>query len=205
MKKIGIMGGTFNPIHKGHIAIAQSAYEEYDLDQVLFLPSKNPPHKKGKDIASDEARMDMVRLAIEPYPFFSISMAEMEREGYSYTADTLQYYKKKWPDDTFYFIVGADSLHYIAQWKNPRAIFQLAHILSAPRYPMTQKEDFECRDALRRDFKGRIDFIHMEPVNISSREILKRKSLGKEYKFMLPDNVFEYILSCNLYADICAE
>lgn len=201
MEKIGIMGGTFNPIHKGHIAIAKSAYEEYDLDRVLFLPSKNPPHKKGHTIASDKARMDMVSLAIEPYPFFSLSTAEMERSGYSYTADTLQYYKSIWPDKEYYFIIGADSLHYISAWKSPEVIFDIAHILSAPRYPITEREDFECRDALRQDFHGKIDFIHMEPVNISSHDILERKLRGMEYKSMLPDKVYEYILSCRLYSD----
>lgn len=199
MKKIGIMGGTFNPIHNGHLAIAKAAYEQFSLEQVLFLPSKKPPHKRDRKIAQDEERMDMVELAIAPYPFFVISKIEMEREGYSYTSDTLASLKTKYPEYELCFIIGADSLHYIEDWHEPKKIFELSHILCAPRYPNTKREDYQCRKELTIKFKANIDFIEMEPVNISSHDIIRDVKSGKEVRNQMPESVYDYMKEHHLY------
>src|SRR5690606_12925515 len=106
MKKIGIMGGTFNPIHYGHLFLAENAYEQMGLDQILFMPSNNPPHKKVKDIVSNEHRKIMVHIAIKDNPHFTLSTIELEREGTTYTADTLAILTREQPDTEFYFLVG---------------------------------------------------------------------------------------------------
>lgn len=199
MKKIGIMGGTFNPIHNGHLEIAKAAYRQYGLEKVWFLPSKKPPHKKELKLASNEDRMKMVKLAIAPYPFFSLSCIEMEREGYSYTADTLTYFHNTFPSVQWYFIIGADSLHYINEWYRPEVIFNLSHILCAPRFPTTKEEDYEYRDFLLDQFAGQIDFIDMKPLPIASKEILKKYRNNSDISKDIPPEVLKYILDHNLY------
>ena len=109
-KKIGIMGGTFDPIHMGHLILGEQSYEQFQLDKVLFMPSGNPPHKRDRaGRASDNQRVDMVRLAIEDNPHFELSLAEMHETGYTYTYRTLEELKEYNPDTDYYFIIGADS------------------------------------------------------------------------------------------------
>ncbi len=121
--KIGIMGGTFNPIHFAHLILAESAYEELNLDKILFMPSKKPPHKLNESIESDEHRIQMIQLAIKSNPHFDLSCVELEREGITYTADTLEELNRNYPQDEFYFIIGADSLFQIEDWWHPEQIF----------------------------------------------------------------------------------
>ena len=102
-KRIGIMGGTFNPVHIGHLIIAENAYDEYQLDEVMFLPSKNPPHKKSSDIVREEERKKMLSLAIEGNSHFSLSMLEFEREGKTYSVDTMEILKKQYPENEYFF------------------------------------------------------------------------------------------------------
>lgn len=133
MSRIGIMGGTFNPIHKGHIQIAQSAYEQYHLDTVWFMPNHIPAYKATDQIVSEMDRLAMVELAIREVPYFCSSDYELRREGNTYTCDTLKGLKAEYPDDDFYFIMGADSLMYFDQWVNPEQIISMARILVAAR------------------------------------------------------------------------
>ncbi|MEG2775094.1 MAG: bis(5'-nucleosyl)-tetraphosphatase (symmetrical) YqeK, partial [Acetivibrio sp.] len=146
-------------------------------------------------------RMDMVKLAIMPYPFFALSKAEMERDGYSYTSDTLQFLSKSSPDTLFYFIIGADSLHYMEDWHNPEQIFKQAHILSAPRFPMTSEEDIACRDALVLKYQASISFIQMEALSIASNEIAHSISLGTNVSDKVPKTVYDYIKKHKLYQE----
>ena len=112
VKKIGIMGGTFDPIHMGHLILGEKAYEQLGLDKVLFMPCGNPPHKRNrKGRATDEQRAEMVRLAIKDNPHFELSLIEMHEEGYTYTYRTLEQLNAANPDTEYYFIIGADSLY----------------------------------------------------------------------------------------------
>ena len=119
-KRIGIMGGTFDPIHMGHLILGEKAYEQFQLDKVLFMPSGNPPHKKNRQgRATDEQRVEMVRRAISDNPHFELSLAEMHENGYTYTYHTLETLKTENPDTDYYFIIGADSLYNFDTWREP--------------------------------------------------------------------------------------
>ena len=133
MNRIGIMGGTFNPIHKGHIQIAQSAYEQYNLDTVWFMPNHIPAYKATDELVSEIDRLAMVGLAIREIPYFCSSDYELQREGNTYTWETLRGLKGEYPDNDFYFIMGADSLMYFDKWVHPERIVSMAHILVAAR------------------------------------------------------------------------
>ena len=122
-RRVGLMGGTFDPIHIGHLMLAECAYEQFQLEQVLFLPAGNPPHKDKRKVgATDAQRIDMVRLAIEGNPHFKLDPEEMLRKGYTYTKDTLNLLTQQHPDIDYYFIIGADSLMAFDTWYHPEEI-----------------------------------------------------------------------------------
>ena len=199
MKKIGIMGGTFNPIHNGHLEMANKAYHQFALDEIWFMPTKNPPHKEIDGNTSDEERVEMVSLAIEPYPHFLLSTLELERVGMTYTKDTLEELTKKYPEYYFYFIIGSDSLLYIDKWMEPEKLLSIAHLLSAPRYPSNPKEDNEKKAFLEENFGADIQFIEMEPVVVSSQQIRNSIKKGEDISSLLPEKVVNYIKENHLY------
>ena len=144
-KKIGIMGGTFDPIHISHLILAEAAYQELELDVVRFLPSGNPPHKRHRDgRGSDEQRVQMVSLAIEGNPHFELSLEDMVKDEYSYTYRLLERFKEQNPDEELYFIIGADSLFDFDKWKKPDRICELCTLVVATRN-QTAKEEFEAK------------------------------------------------------------
>lgn len=197
MKKMGIMGGTFNPIHMGHIAIAQAAYEQFALDKVLFVPSGNPPHKKGKMIASNEDRYKMVCLATMNYPFFKVSSIELERGGYSYTFETLEALKKQFEDTEFYFILGADSLFYFDKWKNPQDIVKNAVLLVANRDDSDDTILMKHILRIQAVYGGRFEIMDTPRIPISSTQIRK----GTYLKELVPTDVIDYIETHHLYQE----
>ena len=199
MRKIGIMGGTFNPIHNGHVTMAKKAYEQFGLDEVWFMPTKNPPHKESSEIVSDSHRAEMIVQAIKDIPYFSLSTLEYEREGKTYTKDTLEELAKKYPEDYFYFIIGSDSLSYIEKWMEAEKLLSMAHILSAPRYPGNPEEDMAKKLWLQKEFGADIQFIEMEPVVVASKDVRAMLCEGKEVGHLLPQAVISYIAQNKLY------
>lgn len=146
-RKIGIMGGTFDPIHIGHLILGEAAYEQFGLDEVWFLPAGNPPHKRNRaGQAKDAQRVEMVRRAIASNPHFVLCTKEMEDEGYTYSYRTLEAMRKEHPGTEFYFIIGADSLFYFDEWKNPERICAAAKILVATRDRAKEKELLACME-----------------------------------------------------------
>lgn len=200
MRKIGILGGTFNPIHKGHITMAKKALEQFGLEEVWFMPSKRPPHKDKSQLVSDEERKNMIALSIAWEDKFKLSEMELLRDGFTYTADTLEQLKAEYPEDEFYFILGADSLYCLESWKEPEKIMALAHILCAPRYPSTLLEDEVQRNNLEKKYGADIHFIKMEPMRVSSESIRSMLKCGQEEAVdYLPEAVFDYIHEHKLY------
>lgn len=199
VKKTGIMGGTFDPIHFGHLLLAQQALEELDLDEVVFMPSGNPYMKNASHVLDRKTRMEMTALAIEGHPYFRLSSMEADREGPSYTSDTLTILRRENPDCSYYFIVGADSLCSMETWKDPEQIFQNCTVVAAVRGEKTKEQIQKTAKHLTSKFKARIQILPSRCVDLSSTEIRERISKGKSVRYMLPEKVLEYIYRHGLY------
>ena len=211
MASIGIMGGTFNPVHFGHVEIAKAAFSQYALDEIWFMPNHIPGYKSHTDLISGEHRLNMIKLAIEEIPHFKVSRFELDRTGNTYTAETMTLLKQKYPNDKFYFIMGADSLNSFDKWKNPEIILKYATILVAQREEASLKEVQLRIDELNCLFDVNNFFIINCPeIPCSSSMIrdnlkklhLKRKNLSVETvisKLYLPERVYKYIIKNQLY------
>ena len=199
-RKIGIMGGTFDPIHIGHLILGEKAYEQLELEKVLFMPSGNPPHKKNrKGRASDEQRVEMVARAIAPNPHFELSTIEMHEEGYSYTYRTLEQLNAENPDIEYYFIIGADSLFSLDSWMKPDRFCAACTIVVATRnHTPVGKIDVEMK-RLQEKYHG--NFIRLDTLNIDvSSQILRRwVQEGKSIRYYCSDSVISYIESQKIY------
>ena len=154
-KRIGIMGGTFDPIHIGHLILGETAYEQFQLDEVLFMPSGNPPHKRNRaHRATDDQRCEMVKRAIASNPHFSLSLEEMNENGFTYTYRTLERLNKKHPNTEYYFILGADSLFDFDEWKEPARICQAGIIVVATRNHTKEEALDETISYLTKKYNG---------------------------------------------------
>ncbi len=197
--KIGILGGTFNPIHNSHILLAQRAMEQLGLSKVLFVTSADPPHKDGNEIPSAQVRHRLVELAIDKYPYFEASTIEIQREGKSYTYYTLCSLKEMYPDDDLYFIVGGDSLSYLHTWYKAHELMQLCTFAVYPRGDNSGCElEAECSD-LRELHNAECVILDAVPDNISSTEIRKYVHDGEIISDLVPKRVAEYINKNELY------
>ena len=197
--KIGILGGTFDPFHKGHFMMAKSAYEQFGLDEVWIMPNGNPPHKKSLDKTDFAIRCEMVNLAIAEAPYMKLCDVEGSDDCYHYTYQTLGYFKEKYPEVTFYFIVGADSLRDFTTWRHPEKIMTLCKLLVASR-----DEDGTAEINIRATeiidlFGGEIYVMNSPKVDAASKEIRKKISEGKDVSAYLDIKVVEYIQKYNLY------
>lgn len=200
-QKIGILGGSFDPIHMGHINIAQNAYEEFGLDEVWFVPAGHSPNKDERQMTPAEDRLKMVSLALTDYPQFRLSDIEAESEGISYTYLTLTRLKEQYPNVTFYFIMGADSLDYFEQWLHPEIICQNAILLVAMRDDMDVKAIQEKISAIQSLFSARIYPLTGEKTDISSTGLRTSAKLHdlESVAGALPQKVAEYIARRGLY------
>ena len=197
MKRYGIMGGTFNPIHLAHIYIAYEAKEQLKLDKVIFLPAGNPPHKKDNKIIDAKYRYDMVKYAIKDYEDFVIDDYEINNKGYSYTSDTLLHYKKQ--DVELFFISGADSLMDIEKWKNPDIVLQNCTFVTFNRGKYTKQQLVSQKEYLQSKYNCEIILLDIVNMDISSTIIRDRIKRNKRVDFFLPELVMKYIEDNNLY------
>lgn len=198
--KIGIMGGTFDPVHIGHLLLGEFAYENFDLDEIWFLPNGNPPHKNtGAGTVSLSERIEMVRLATQDVPYFKVDLHEAATDRHSYTYSTLKTLRGIYPDYEFYFILGADSLFSIEQWKNFREIFPLCTILAAMRDDKDAGSMKEQIHYLKEKYGADIRLLQAPLVEISSTTIRKRAKKHLSIRHMVPDSVSGYILANRLY------
>lgn len=198
-RKIGLMGGTFNPIHIAHLILAENAYREHGLDEIVFLPNGIPPHKRNAHIAPDDDRLAMVRLAVEGVPYFSVSDMEMVREGLSYSSDTLQELRSTHPDCEYYFIMGGDSIEQFETWHRPDIILANCIVLAAIR-EQSDEEEFDRQIAsLCQKYGADIRKLSIPRLDLSSSEIRQRVRKGMSVRFMVPQAVLDYMTEKGLY------
>ena len=199
-KRVGIMGGTFDPIHMGHLILGEQSFEQLHLDKVLFMPAGNPPHKQNRTgRASDQQRMDMVKLAISDNPHFEISLAEMHETGYTYTCRTLEELKEQNPDTDYYFIIGADSLFTFESWHEPQRICNACTLVVAVRDHATKDELNTQIQFLSHKYKGHFTLLDTMNIDVSSHLVRQWVEEGKSLKYYVPDNVISYMKENGIY------
>lgn len=221
LKRIGLLGGTFNPIHNGHLHIAKKVSQHLHTDFVLFIPSGIPPHKENKKIPAAHHRMAMVRLALSEIPQFKPCDLEVDRAGPSYTIETVEALKQVYPNDPLFFIIGIDAFSQIGTWKEPKRLLTLCNfvLISRPGYPFSNLANFEVFHARDRALFHELDqgkkekcqlkisaqtafyFISIPHSTISATDIRKRILAGEETKNLLPQSVESYIIKNNIYKE----
>ncbi|MGN0157790.1 MAG: nicotinate-nucleotide adenylyltransferase [Brotaphodocola sp.] len=200
MANIGIMGGTFDPIHNAHLMIGRQAYEEYKLDEIWFMPSGTPPHKKDHHVTDVEDRCEMVRLAIEDSPYYKLSEFEARRDGNTYTAETLCLLREQYPQHRFFFIIGADSLFQIEHWYHPELVMIQTTLLVAGREyadaPCTMDEQIAY---LTKRYQADIRILHSNELDIASADLRRMIAEDQPIDSFVPKAVADYIARRNLY------
>ncbi|MGP1349172.1 MAG: nicotinate (nicotinamide) nucleotide adenylyltransferase [Stomatobaculum sp.] len=201
MERVAILGGTFNPIHNGHLKLAENALRQFALDSCWFMPAPNPPHKEGAVATDFSDRLAMVRLAIASCRSFRASDFEAGLEGKSYTSRTLSLLRENFPRTDFYFVVGADSFYEIERWHEPGEVLRLAALIVADRDYDKNHASLEAHAAhLQAKYAARIHFIHAEEIDISSARIRRLLASGKRgAERLLPKAVYSYIQTHHLY------
>jgi len=186
--KIGILGGTFNPIHIGHLILAEEVREKLGLDKIIFVPTHLPPHKDAINIASANSRLKMLKLAIKGNKHFMVSDIEIKRPGRSYTIDTIKEFKNKYPNDEFYFIIGSDLVKYIEAWKDLSEIIKMVKFIAAtrPGYPLEKIPEY-------------IQKLGIRAVDISGFSVRDCIKENKSFRYLVPEAVFNYINKNKLY------
>ena len=203
-EKIGIFGGTFNPVHTGHLMIAENAFYEYGLNKIFFIPAHIPPHKQTaadkEQILADEVRMAMVEEAVRDVPYFTPCDYEIKKQGISYTSDTLETFLKLYPKAEIYLIMGGDSLMAIETWHCPEKVIRDAHILVASRDDDDLKRLQLQADYLTEKYEGAaISMLHAPRMEISSTIIRERVAKGETIRYFVPEDVRNYIQTNKLY------
>lgn len=200
MRKIGILGGTFNPIHNGHIHIGKEALKALDLDEVIFVPTGRPRHKlNDASLLNENLRYRMVGLAIQGHEGFSISDYEINKKGFSFTYETLKYFSEIYKDSHLYFISGADCLINIYKWKNVADIFKRATLVVFNRPGFSKEDILAQKKKVEEDFNTEIIFLDVEPLEISSTDIRKAVKNQDEITDIIPKPVMNFIKEHNLY------
>ena len=199
-KSIGIMGGTFDPVHYGHLVIATCARFEFQLDKVVFVPCGSPPHKSGQAISAADHRYRMVELAIAGNPDFEISRMELDRSGPSYSVDTLKSFRRSFGAETdLYFITGADAIVEILTWKRVDELVGLCSFIAATRPGYSLPQLNNAIQALPVEFQEKIFTFQIPGIAVSSTEIRERIRAGKPIKYLLPTEVENYITDHKIY------
>jgi len=198
--KIGLMGGTFDPIHLAHLVTAEAALEQYRLERVIFVPTGFPPHKKDQRVTQAEHRHSLVVLATASHPRFEVSRVEIDRPGPSYTADTLEEMRRRLPQGTeLYFITGADAIIDVGTWREPERLFALCRFIAAPRPGWSQETAQTGLRRLEERFGCEILEIQSRAMDISSSEIRRRVAAGQSIRYLVPEVVEAYIQKHGLY------
>lgn len=197
--KVGIFGGTFNPIHNGHLLIAENAYSQYQLDKVVFLPTGRSPHKRDDSVLDGNKRCEMVAKAIQDIPYFTYDRTEIESENVNYTYKTLEFFSAKHPNWELYFIMGADSLLYFDKWVKPEEILKNATVLTAVRDAVMLSDMEKKMEEITAKLGGNMGAILTPEFNVSSHDIRNRVKEKMSIRFLVPEEVRSFILEERLY------
>ncbi len=195
------MGGTFNPIHQGHLILAEEARNYCKLDKILFIPSGHSYMKNANEIADSHTRLIMTGLAIEDNKYFELSSIETEREGASYTYETLAILKNNHPECDFYFILGADNLFSIEKWRQPEDIFNSCKLVATVRGDKNIEDIQKKAEELSQKYHAEVILLPSRNIEISSTEIRKRLGEGKSIRYLVPEKIYHYIQSNKLYTE----
>jgi len=197
--RLGIFGGTFDPVHLGHLLLAECCREACRLDEVWFVPAAAPPHKSGTPITPGRDRAELLEFAVAGAREYRVSRVELHRAGPSYTVDTLRQLRAERPGDELHLLLGADSLNDLALWREPAEIADLARIVAANRGRAAATVPGSVAQALGPARLARIQFVEMPAIDISSREIRERVRTGRSIRWMVPRAVEAAIAERGLY------
>ncbi|MEH7112000.1 nicotinate-nucleotide adenylyltransferase [Neobacillus niacini] len=187
MTKVGILGGTFDPPHYGHLLIANEVLSELNLDEIWFMPNQEPPHKKKSESVENNDRLQMLELSIEGNPAFKIEKIELERTGPSFTVDTMKILNERFSDHQFFFIIGADMIEYLPKWHKIDELIELVQFVGVERPEYSSKTDYP------------IVYVDIPAFEVSSSMIRNRVQHGKTVRYLLPERVIEFIREKHLY------
>lgn len=200
MKKIGILGGTFDPIHNGHLKVAKEAVRKLNLDKIIFIPGGNPPHKKNTEVASSKHRFEMVRIAVKDVKYFALSSIEINKKGKSYSIETITRLLKKYKGKAeLSFLLGIDAMEEILTWKRPRIVLKLCRFIVLKRagfsFLKMQKKLSRIKIFKNKDY----GILKVKSIKLSSSEIRKSVKNGADITGMVPEKVKKYIYGHKLY------
>jgi nicotinate-nucleotide adenylyltransferase len=198
--RVGLLGGTFNPVHNGHISMAYIALYEFLLGEIVFVPLGQPPHKQDEFIAPSEHRLNMLRLATHDEPRFSVDTIEVNRSGFTYTVDTLESLCRMHPQTEYYYIIGADTLYELMGWKNFERVIALTRFICVMRPGVNEAGVREYSQMLNIKYENRIYVAREKGPDISSSLIRRLEADNRLASGLLPDSVAEYILKNRIYS-----
>ncbi len=201
--RVGIFGGTFDPVHLGHLILAEQCREQAKLDQVLFVPAALPPHKQQQPLTSFAHRAEMLALAISGHPAFRVDELEKERAGPSYTVHTLTHLHEQRPGDELCFILGSDSVQDLPIWYQPQRILELATLVVVARadWPIFSAQELKAQLQLSDNFPLRYQIVEAPLITIASRDVRKRIAEGRSVRYLIPRAVGAYIDDKGLYRE----
>lgn len=197
--RLGIFGGTFDPVHFGHLVMAEQCREQCALDEVRFVPAGRPPHKPGVRISSAKDRINMLQFALAGYPEMTVSRREVDRDGPSYTVETLQSMVDEDRSRELFLLIGSDSLADLPTWREPRRILELAVVVAVNRGDLGQANVEDLAGRLGAGAHDRIRLVEMPPIGISASDIRERVRSGRSIRFLTRRPVEQYILAHGLY------
>ncbi len=197
--RLGVLGGTFDPPHYAHLILAEHARDQLDLEQVLWVPAADPPHKRGEVAASVEHRLAMLRLALADAPGFRLSLVDVERPGPHYTADMLDLLQRMHPEVELFFLIGSDSLMYLPGWSRPHEVIRLARLAVMARPGFSP--DLDRLEAALPGLRKRMEIVRVPQIDIAAHDIRARVAAGRSIRYLLPQAVELYIKEHGLYLE----
>lgn len=202
-RRLGIMGGTFDPIHLGHLVAAEEAYHFFDLDKVLFIPAARPPHKNLENVTNISHRLQMVDLATAANSHFEVLDIETKRQGPSYTVDTIRELSNEYNGTTeLFFITGEDAILQIMNWRDPEVLLQFTNFIAVSRYGRPAGEHDHFMAQLPENVREKVYPLEIPLIGVSSTDIRDRIAKGRSIRYLVPDVVEVYIREKNLYLSI---